>query len=149
MIARCSISDRLAPTIATDQSLEGLSILLVDDDESIRDTFGLFLEYGGFETIVAASANEALRLINSRRFDVLVSDLHLPEAGAGWTIVNAMRDANPRAVTIIFSANPTMKEAEPAILAQTDTVLVKPASGKKLMDTIWQCLRQKSTTRES
>jgi len=39
-----------------------------------------------------------------------------------------MRNSNPKAVTIIFSAYPEMKRAAAAILAQTDDILVKPAA---------------------
>jgi hypothetical protein len=47
-----------------------------------------------------------------------------------------MRHANPKAVTIIFSAYPEMKKAAAAILAQTDDVFVKPAAISKLVDLI-------------
>jgi CheY-like chemotaxis protein len=41
-----------------------------------------------------------LNLINSQVFDVLLSDLHMPGAGDGLTVVSAMRHANPKAVTM-------------------------------------------------
>jgi len=51
---------------------------------------------------------------------VLLSDLHMPDPGDGLTVVSAMRHANPRAVTLIFSGYPAMKEAAAAILGQAD-----------------------------
>jgi len=65
-------------------------------------------------------------LIGANVFDVLVSDLHMPNDGDGLTVVSAMRHANPKAITIIFSAHPEMKAAAAALLAQTDDIVVKP-----------------------
>jgi CheY-like chemotaxis protein len=108
---------------------EKTRLLLVDDNDDLRYTLRLVLEHGGFDVMVAANVNEALKLIGSHTFDVLVSDLHMPNDGDGLTVVSAMRHANPTAVTIIFSAHPEMKAAAAAILAQTDDVLVKPGAG--------------------
>jgi DNA-binding response OmpR family regulator len=101
-------------------------LLLVDDDESTREMLVMTLESDGFEVEAAANVIEALKLINSQTFDVLLSDLHMPSPGDGLTVVSAMRHMNPKAVTIIFSAYPEMKRAAATILAQTDDILVKP-----------------------
>jgi CheY-like chemotaxis protein len=111
-------------------------LLLVDDNESLRMTLRLVLERNGFEVSAAANVNEALKLIGAQQFDVLLSDLHMPAAGDGLTVVSAMRHSNPRAVTLIFSAYPAMKEAAAAILGQADGVLVKPLSVEALVGTI-------------
>jgi len=115
-------------------------LLLVDDDEILRDTLTLILQHGRFEVQAAANVNDALKLISTQTFDVLVSDLHMPAAGDGLTVVSAMRNSNPKAVTIIFSAYPEMKRAAAAILAQTDDILVKPAAIHNLVDLIRQRL---------
>jgi CheY-like chemotaxis protein len=102
----------------------------------VRSTLTQVLEGAGFDVSAAASVNDALRLIGSEPFDVLLSDLHMPGAGDGLTVVSAMRHFNPKAVTIIFSGFPEMKEAAAAILLQADTVLVKPMSPPLLIQTI-------------
>jgi len=80
----------------------------------------------GFEVVAAASVNEALRLISTEKFDVLLSDLHMPDAGDGFTVVSAMRHAHPNAVTLVLSGYPALQEAMAAILLEADEVLVKP-----------------------
>jgi DNA-binding response OmpR family regulator len=107
-------------------STNNTRLLLVDDDESLRDILVMTLERDGFEVEAAANVSEALKLISSQTFDVLLSDLHMPSPGDGLTVVSAMRHTNPKAVTIIFSAYPEMKRAAAAILAQTDDILLKP-----------------------
>ena len=69
---------------------------------------------------------EALGFIHAQTFDVLLSDLHMPGAGDGLTVVSAMRHSNPNAVTLLLSAFPEMSAAANAILLQADEILVKP-----------------------
>ena len=116
-------------------------ILLVDDEKSLRETMSNLLELSGFAVTTAANVNEALKLIAAETFDVLLSDLHMPSAGDGLTVVSAMRHSNPKALTLIFSAYPAMKEAAAAILLQTDCILVKPAALVTLVDVIRERLK--------
>jgi DNA-binding response OmpR family regulator len=111
----------------------GTRLLLVDDDDLLRETLCLVLENEGFQVRTARNVNEALKLIATESFDVLVSDLHMPNDGDGLTVVSAMRHTNPQAVTLIFSAHPEMKAAAAAILAQTDDILVKPQAVSSLV----------------
>lgn len=71
-------------------------ILFVDDTDDFREAIRLGLESQGFEVVTAASVNEALKFIVSERFDVLNSDLHMPDAGDGITVVTAMHHAHPQ-----------------------------------------------------
>jgi hypothetical protein len=66
-------------------------LLLVGDNDDVRAVFREGLEAYGFEVVAAASVNQALRLISTEKFDVLLSDLHMPDAGDGFTVVSAMR----------------------------------------------------------
>lgn len=122
-------------------------VLVVDDDEVIRTSLRLILEHGDFEVATAASVNDALRLIGSQVFDVLLSDLHMPGAGDGLTVVSAMRHSNPAAVTIIYSGFPEMKEAAAAILLQADEILIKPMEPMALIQTIRERLKRGAATR--
>lgn len=124
------------------------SLLLVDDNESVRLSLAMVLKTAGFRVEAAANVNEALRLIQSKQFDVLLSDLHMPGAGDGLTVVSAMRHYNPEAVTMIFSGYPAMKEAAAAILLQADEILVKPMSPPVLIQTIKDRLRVGATPSE-
>jgi CheY-like chemotaxis protein len=115
-------------------------VLLVDDDENALSGLAELLEYKGFEIATAASVPEALKHITSETYDVLLSDLHMPGAGDGLTVVSAMRHANPRAVTLLLTAFPEMGAATHAILLQADQILVKPMDLMALVDTIKQRL---------
>jgi len=62
-------------------------------------------------------------LITTETFDVLLSDLHMPLAGDGFTLVSAMRHTNPDALTVVLSGYPALDEAMSAILHQADESL--------------------------
>ena len=111
-------------------------ILLVDDSEDIRTALTMVLEQNGFDVVSAANVPEALSHIANETFDVLLSDLHMPQPGDGLTVVSAMRHSHPEAVTLIFSAFPEMNRATAAILLQADEILVKPLAADLLVNTI-------------
>ena len=53
-------------------------LLLVDDDDLLRETLTMILQHGDFEVSAASNVNDALKLIGSQTFDLLLSDLHMP-----------------------------------------------------------------------
>ncbi len=90
----------------------------------------------GFEVTVAASVSEALNLIATRSFDVLISDLNIGEAGDGFTVVSAMRRTHPDAATFILTGYPAFESALEAIRQQVDDYFVKPADVEALVSRI-------------
>jgi CheY-like chemotaxis protein len=113
-------------------------VLLVDDDEVVRLTLAGVLVQSGFAVTCASNVVEALRHITSDHYDALLSDLHMPGAGDGLTVVSAMRHANPSAVTLLLSAFPHMDAAAQAILSQADEILVKPMDMTSLVHVVKQ-----------
>jgi DNA-binding response OmpR family regulator len=111
-------------------------ILLVDDDDLVRLMMDEVLQAQGFDVTTAGNVSDALKLISSNVYDVLLSDLHMPGAGDGLTVVSAMRHANPKAVTMILSAFPEMDVASHTIMLQADQVLVKPMDVTALVKAI-------------
>ncbi|HEV2646556.1 MAG TPA: response regulator [Acidobacteriaceae bacterium] len=115
-------------------------VLVVDDNEAVRVSLCAILQQHGFEVECAADVSSALHFINTQKFDVLLSDLHMPGAGDGLTVVSAMRHKNPEAVTLLLSAFPEMSAAANAILMQTDEILVKPMNVPDLIEAITERL---------
>jgi DNA-binding response OmpR family regulator len=101
-------------------------VLLADDDEAVRQMLQVALERDGFEVVAVASVIDALSRIKEENFDVLISDLHMPRAGDGFTVVGAMRHTHPNALTLILSGYPFLDEALSAVRLQADEILVKP-----------------------
>jgi ActR/RegA family two-component response regulator len=121
--------DPLLPPLSTGENKIAMTkqrILLVDDNDDIREVYRRGLQNREFEVVTAATVNEALRLISIEHFDVLLSDLHMPDAGDGFTVVSAMRHTHPQALTLLMSGYPAVEEAMSAILLEADQVLAKP-----------------------
>jgi CheY-like chemotaxis protein len=123
-------------------------ILLVDDNEDIRTVFQEGLEGRGFDVVPASNVNQALTRIATEKFDVLLSDLHMPDAGDGFTVVSAMRHAHPKAVTLVLSGYPALQEAMSAILLEADEVLVKPIGLSEITEIIQRKLAEPSVRKE-
>jgi CheY-like chemotaxis protein len=124
------------------ENMEQPKILVVDDNEQVRTSLSAVLEVSQFRVTTAASVSEALHFIDTERFDVLLSDLHMPGAGDGFTVVSAMRHSNPKAVTLVFTGYPALGQAMDAILLQADEVLVKPMEPPALVALIREKLQK-------
>jgi|SRR5579863_8728587 CheY-like chemotaxis protein len=111
-------------------------ILLAEDDNAVRGMLQTTLERDGFDVVAVSSVREALGRIAAEDFDVLLSDLHMPHAGDGFTVVSAMRHTHPDALTLVLSGYPEIDEALSAIRLQADEVLVKPIEISSLRELI-------------
>jgi DNA-binding response OmpR family regulator len=111
-------------------------VLLVDDDDAVRTMMCVTLQHKGFEVVAAASVTEALKHISTDRFDVLITDLHMPNPGDGFTVVTAMRHSQPDALTLLVSGYPDVQRAMAAILLEADEIMVKPFDIGKLADLV-------------
>src|ERR1700730_15887272 len=107
-------------------------VLLVDDDEGIREMMNATLAHKGFDVVVAVNVTEALKLITTESFDVLITDLHMPNPSDGFAVITAMRHIQQKALTLLVSGYPDVKSAMDAILLEADEIIVKPFETGKL-----------------
>src|SRR5580704_9567807 len=121
-------------------------VLLVDDDEAVRDMMTVTLEAKGFDVVAAASVTEALKLITTESFDVLITDLHMPNPSDGFAVVTAMRHSQPDALTLLVSGYPDVKSAMDAILLEADDIIVKPFEAGKLAEMVHEKLLTRKPT---
>jgi ActR/RegA family two-component response regulator len=115
---------------------DAISLLFVDDEDSIRVTLPPLLERHGFTVTSAATVAEALTLIAQRQFQVLLTDLNIGSPGDGFAIVSAMRSTQPNALRFILTGYPAFESALEAIRQQVDDYVVKPAETETLVQTI-------------
>jgi DNA-binding response OmpR family regulator len=114
----------------------GYRVLLVDDDDAVRAMMSATLERKGFEVVAAASVTEALRFIANGSFDVLITDLHMPDPGDGFTVVTAMRHSQPQALTLLVSGYPDVQSAMATILMEADEIIAKPFEVHRLPELV-------------
>jgi len=134
-------------------SYEGQTIrrvLLVDDDDVVREMMTRSLKSKGFEVVAAGGVADALQCIATGKFDVLITDLHMPNAGDGFTVISAMRHSQPAALTMLLSGFPDVKSAMEAIILEADEIVVKPVEIKQLAELVRErLLVQRSNNRPS
>lgn len=85
-----------------DPLLSGKTILVVDDEEVMRDTVRDVLASRGCRVLVAEDAPPAVQLINETAFDLVLSDIKMPE-GNGYQVFAAAKDANTDCPVILMT----------------------------------------------
>ena len=115
-------------------------VLLVDDDEAVLEMMSRSLESKGFKVVAVGGVAEALKRIATESFEVLITDLHMPNAGDGFTVISAMRHSQPTAVTMLVSGYPDVKSAMEAIILEADEIVVKPVEIKELAELVHERL---------
>jgi DNA-binding NtrC family response regulator len=111
----------------------GRRILLVDDEDNIRLTLSLILRERGFQVSVAGSVLEAKKILKTQDFDALLCDLNIEHEGDGFEVLEAMRQVNPKCVSIFITAYPALETAQRAIQGDIDGYVSKPADIDELV----------------
>ena len=111
---------------ASEQS-DLLAVLVVDDEQSLRDSCASLLHSAGFVPTVCARGDDALRLVHNRRFDIVLVDLYLPRV-SGLEVLEATLEANPDSIVIVMTENPTVESSVSALHAGAWDYLPKPFS---------------------
>jgi len=101
------------------------SVLLVDDDPSILDSLGRFLERRGFEVLPESSGAAAIRTCQARRPEVVILDLRLPDA-EGLSVLRSLREMN--ASVVLLTGHGDIETAVEAIRLGAEDFLTKPVA---------------------
>ena len=120
-------------------------VLVVDDDEDVRDTTSLILGTRGFEVLVAASTKEAMEICDARggRVDALIADLSLPGEGTG-ELASTVTGAYP-AIRVIYATGIPRHVAMNLGLVQPGVpYLEKPLSGEILVNVLQSVLPKRT-----
>ena len=113
-----------------------IKLFFVDDDDALRTALGAVLTHHGFALTAVSSVPEALEVISTQKFDVLLSDLNIGEPGDGFTVVSAMRRVQPDACTFILTGYPDLETAIQGIRSQVDDYFSKPLRVEQLVGAI-------------
>ncbi len=102
-----------------------LDILLVDDDDLVRQTLSMLLEREGFSVVSAASGREALEKARQRTFDLVISDVRMSEMNGVQTVA-ALRQVLPDAHMILITGFADEEAPIQALRLGVDDYLKKP-----------------------
>jgi two-component system, NtrC family, response regulator HydG len=122
-------------------------ILVVDDDENIRNTVKAILEDEGYSVDLAATGREAIKRTEETLYNVALLDIRLPDM-EGVELLKLMKDAVPRTRKIMVTGYPSMQNAVAALNKNADAYLIKPVDIEKLLDTVKEQLQLQEKERE-
>ena len=111
------------------------SILVVDDELLIRDLLYDFFQDRAWDVTVTGSAENALQQIEARDFDVLLTDLKMPEMD-GSTLIDKVRAHRPNMPVIVITGYPSIESAVRSLRQRVDDYLTKPFNVTKLFKTV-------------
>ena len=106
-------------------------ILVVDDEEKIRELIKKYAEFEGYEITEAENGMEAIRICNERDFDLIIMDVMMPELD-GFSAVRAIREKKDIPV-LMLSARGEEYDKIHGFEIGIDDYVVKPFSPKELM----------------
>ncbi len=112
--------------------MKPLNILVVDDEEVIRETLRRWLEKGGHRVVVAADGGEAIEAFGRGPFDAVVTDLSMPRVG-GEEVVHQVKSQAPQTVTVVLTGHGTMESAITVLREGCDEYLLKPIADLNLL----------------
>ena len=124
--------------------MEQRAILIVDDDEIIRETLRDALESKGYAVETAETAKEAMEKSKTRAFNIALLDIKLPDM-EGTELLKKMHSFAPKTMKIMITAHGTLKNAMEALNFGADAYLLKPINEKELLKTIEEKLREQYT----
>lgn len=115
--------------------LEGIKVLVVDDEADARDLVTLVLKQRKAEVAAVGSAEEARRALDYLKPDVLVSDIAMPEVD-GYALIGRLRqeesEGRRHIPAVALSAYGGFEDRQQALMAGFDTYLVKPVDPERL-----------------
>ena len=122
-------------------------ILIVDDDENIRNTMKAILEDEGYIVDLAASGNEAILKTEKTTYNIALLDIRLPDM-EGTKLLKLMKESVPRTRKVMVTGYPSMQNAITALNKNADAFLVKPINVESLLKTVKEQLQSQQEERE-
>ncbi len=113
------------------------NILIVDDSDDDRDFLLSFLTHEGYFCEEALNGKEALEKIKLKKFDLIISDFHMPDGDGPW-LVSAVSKLNHRPRVILVSSDAIQEGHSLFSLGLVDGFLSKPLDFKLLLTQIRQ-----------
>jgi two-component system response regulator PilR (NtrC family) len=100
-------------------------VLVVDDEQDVRDTLATVLEKLDYRAMTAADGDEALEIVGNQKVDVILSDLYMPGMN-GIELLKRIKSQRKNIVFLMITAHPTIETAVDAIKKGAYDYLTKP-----------------------
>jgi CheY-like chemotaxis protein len=117
-----------------------LKILVVDDDEYLLTTLQLFLSRWGYGVVTTNSGSEAMQILKTDVFDLLLTDLEMP-CVTGLDLLKSVQSTNPTILTVLMTGSEEIEKAEEALKSGAFDYLFKPFGLGQLKMTLLRAMK--------
>jgi two-component system, NtrC family, response regulator PilR len=123
-------------------------ILVVDDEQSLRDVLSIMLKRAGYVVTTAMDGEEAIELVNREIFDLVITDLRMPKVD-GMEILKAVKSTSPETVVLLITAFASADSAVEAMKQGAYDYLTKPFQIDEVQMIIRNALEKRRLTTEN
>jgi CheY-like chemotaxis protein len=131
----------MATAIVRRDVLRDVRILVVDDEEDIRDVIVSILSWSGADATAAASAHEARQLLKTATFDLLLTDISMP-IESGIDLVRSIRADGQRIRIAAITARVSERDQKEMRDAGFDSFLAKPFGSEQIVSFVVELARR-------
>lgn len=137
-----------APAERTTNAPRTERILVIDDEENIRSTVEEFLSLNGYQVETAASGRAGLDLLGRNAYDLVVSDLRMPDVD-GLAVIEWIRETQPDLPVLVMTGHATVESTIRALRLGAYDYLLKPFRLDEIERTIENCLEKRRLERRN
>jgi len=120
-----------------------ISVLIVDDDEEIRNMLSSILEEQDYSVETAENGKKAISICEKAPFDVALIDIDLPDI-KGTELLHRLKKVRPKMVKIIITGHPSIENAAKSVNERADGYVLKPFNVPELLEMIKKLVAEKS-----
>src|SRR5882672_2803338 len=122
------------------------SVLVVDDEESVATTIEAILRLDGHEVTAVTSGADAVRLLNQRQFDIVLTDLRLADID-GVEVLKEVQRTAPETAAIMLTGYASLESAVAALRSGAYDYLMKPSDVEELRATVNRAIERRELRR--
>lgn len=115
--------------------LKNYTLLIVDDDEELRDIMCSIFDTYGFTVLSANSGTSAFEIVKKQKINLIVSDIRMAD-GDGMMLLKKVREHDPEIPVVIFITGFTDIPTEECLKRGAKDVITKPFDRQHLVDTV-------------
>src|SRR6266550_1364069 len=125
-----------------------MRVMIVDDEEVLRDVLEVVLRREGFDVVLAESGEQALNMLDGEEVDLIILDVMLPGI-SGIDTLRAIRISNPTLPVVIITAYSSIDGAIEAMKHGAFHYIPKPFKNEEVVLTVNKALEQRRLSREN
>ncbi|MFN4111222.1 MAG: sigma-54-dependent transcriptional regulator [Ignavibacteria bacterium] len=125
-----------------------VKILIVDDEQIVRDSLTHWFEEDGYQVSSAADAFDVLKDLRPNKYDIMLVDIKMPKM-SGLELLEKVKEIDPDCIVIIITAYASVPSAVQALKNGAFDYVTKPIDPDELSHLIKNAIKQKSLKQEN